>query len=83
MENFVTLAIPALLAVILVRLLLRPMQWICKLAAHALCGLVCLLLLNTVSGYTGVMLPINAVTVLLSGTLGVPGIGLIALLELL
>jgi hypothetical protein len=36
-----------------------------------------------VSSFTGLMLPINAVTVLLAGTLGAPGIALIVLLELL
>ena len=83
MENLVALAIPALLAVIVIRLLFKPIKWVVKLALHALAGFVCLWLLNTVSGFTGLVLPINAVTVLLSGTLGVPGIVLIVLLELL
>lgn len=83
MENIVALAIPALLAVIVIRLLFKPIKWVAKLAIHAACGFLCLWLLNTVSGFTGLVLPINAVTVLLSGTLGVPGIALIVLLELL
>ena len=83
MENFITLAIPALLSFILIRLLFVPMKWVLRLALHGGCGLLCLWLLNTVSGFTGLSLPINAVTVLLAGTLGAPGIALIALLELL
>lgn len=83
MENLVALAIPALLAVILVRALFVPMKFICKIALHAGCGLLCLWLLNTVSGFTGLLLPINAVTVLIAGIFGVPGMGLIALLEML
>ena len=83
MENFVALAIPALLTLIVVRILFTPMKWALRLALHGLCGFACLWLLNTVSGFTGLVLPINAVTVLISGTLGVPGIGLIVLLELL
>ena len=83
MENFVALAIPALLTVIVVRLLFVPMKWALRLALHACCGFICLWLLNTVSGFTGLTLPINAVTVLISGTLGAPGIALIALLEML
>jgi inhibitor of the pro-sigma K processing machinery len=83
MENFITLAIPALLSFILIRLLFVPMKWVLRLALHGGCGLLCLWLLNTVSGFTGLILPINAVTVLLAGTLGAPGIALIALLELL
>ena len=83
MENFVVLAIPALLSFILIRLLFVPMKWVLRLALHGLCGLLCLWLLNSASGFTGLFLPINAVTVLLAGTLGIPGIALITLLELL
>lgn len=83
MENLVALAIPALLAVLLVRLLLIPMKFLFKAGIHAACGMLCLLLLNTVSGFTGLYLPINAVTVLLAGIFGVPGMALIALLEML
>ena len=82
MENFVTLVIPAFLAVVLIRMLLLPMKFMCKLALHSGCGFLCLWLINTVSGITGISLPVNAVTVLIAGFLGVPGIGLIALLEM-
>ena len=82
MENFVTLMIPVLLAVFLVRMLLLPMKLIFKLGIHSLCGFLCLWLLNTVSGFTGIFLHVNAITVAIAGFLGLPGIGLIALLEL-
>ena len=83
METFVTLLIPALLLILLLRLLVLPMKLLLKLLLHSGCGFLCLWLLNTVSGFTGVFLPINTVTVLIAGFLGIPGIGLIALLELL
>lgn len=83
MENFVTLAIPALLLFVLIRCLLYPMQWIFKLAVHILSGFLCLWLLDSVSGFTGMTLPINGVTAWIAGVFGVPGIGLIALLETL
>ena len=82
MENFVTLLIPAILAVFLIRMLLLPMKFVFKLGIHSACGFLCLWLLNAVSGFTGVHLPINAITVAISGFGGLPGIGLIALLEL-
>jgi len=82
MENFVTLLIPILLTVALIQLLLLPMRLIFKLGIHSACGFLCLWLLNTVSGFTGVYLPVNAVTVAIAGFLGLPGIGLIALLEM-
>lgn len=82
MENFVTLMIPVLLAIFLVRMLLLPMKLICKLGIHGMCGFLCLWLLNSVSGFTGIYLPINAVTAAIAGFLGLPGIALIALLEM-
>ena len=83
MENFVTLAIPVLLGILVVRMLLLPMKAIFKVAVYSAGGFLCLWLLNTVSGFTGLHLPINAVTVLIAGFGGVPGIGLIALLATL
>ena len=81
MENFVTLLIPVLLGIALLRMLLLPLKLIFKLALHSGSGFLCLWLLNTVSGFTGVYLPVNAITVAIAGFLGIPGIGLIALLE--
>ena len=83
MANFVTLLIPALLALVLVRLLLLPMKLIFKLLINSACGFVCLWMLNTISGFTGIIFPINAVTVLITGILGLPGIGILALLAVL
>ena len=51
-----------------------------RVAIHSGCGFLCLWLLNTVSGFTGIAFPINAATVLIAGTLGLPGIGLLTIL---
>ena len=83
MERFVTLLIPALVAVILVRALLLPMRWFLKVAVHSACGFVCLWLLNSIAGFTGIFFPINAATVLTAGILGLPGVGILALLAIL
>ena len=83
METFVTLLIPAILAIVLIRLLLMPLKLGFKVAIHCACGFVCLWLLNSVSGFTGIFFPINAVTVLLSGVLGLPGIAILAVLAVL
>ena len=80
MENFVTLLIPAVLALVLFRLLAAPVRLLYKLLANSLCGFACLWLLNSISGFTGIFFPINAVTVLTAGFLGLPGIALLALL---
>ena len=83
MESTLPLLIPVLLGLQLIRLLAMPIKLIYKVGIHALLGFACLWLLNTVSGFTGLHLPINAVTALVAGTLGVPGLGIIALLAIL
>ena len=83
METFVTLLIPGLMMLILLRLLLLPFKWILKLGIHSGCGFACLWLLNTVAPFTGILFPINGVTVLTAGILGLPGIGLLAVLAVL
>jgi inhibitor of the pro-sigma K processing machinery len=83
MEKFVTLLIPALLGLNLIRVLLLPLKRLIKFALHSGCGFLCLWLLNSVAPFTGIQLPINAVTVLIAGILGLPGIGLLALLAVL
>ena len=83
MENLAALALPALLALIVIKLLFRPMKWTLRAALHGLGGFACLWLINSAAAFTGLTLPVNAVTVLLSGTLGIPGLALVALLEVL
>lgn len=83
METFVTLLIPAVLAIVLIRLLLMPLKLGFKIAIHCACGFVCLWLLNSVADFTGIFFPINAVTVLVSGVLGLPGIAILAVLAVL
>ena len=83
MEEIVTLLIPVLLALVLVRALLLPLKLAWKLAIHSACGLVCLWLLNAAAAITGIQFPINAVTVLTAGFLGLPGIGIMAVLAVL
>lgn len=83
MEKIVTLIIPALLAVVLVRAMLLPMRLIAKVGIHSACGFLCLWLLNLTAPFTGIALPVNAATVLTAGFLGLPGIALIAVLAVL
>lgn len=83
MEKIMVLLIPALWAVVLIRLLLMPIKWAIKLLLHSVCGFLCLWMLNLLAPFTGITLGINAVTVLTAGILGLPGIALIGLLAIL
>ena len=81
MENFAAILIPMILLGILLRLMVLPIRWCWKLILNSGCGFACLWLLNSVSGFTGLYFPINYVTAIIAGFLGLPGIGLLAILQ--
>lgn len=82
MEKIAAFIVPAIIGAALFRLMLLPIRWVLRLLLHAGGGLICLWLLNSLSPFTGIVFPINTVTVLTSGILGIPGIFLLAALEL-
>ena len=81
MEKFAAIAITALLIFGLLRLIALPLRWGIKLLLNSACGFICLFLLNSISGFTGIYFPINYVTVVIAGFLGLPGIGAMALMQ--
>ena len=83
MENFASILIPALMLFALARVIMLPIRWFWKLSVNSACGFLCLWLLNSVSAFTNLTFPINAVTVVVAGFLGLPGIAVLALAQLL
>ena len=81
MENFVSILVPLVLLMLLLKLLVLPIRWFWKLFVNSGCGFLCLWLLNSISGFTGLMFPINSATALIAGFLGLPGIVLLAVLQ--
>lgn len=81
MQSFSTLLIPALLIFLLLRIIALPIRWVWKISINSACGFLCLWLLNSVSAFTGLLFPVNAVTVVIAGFLGLPGIGVLALVQ--
>ena len=81
MENFAALAIVTLLIFALMRLISLPIQWGLKIFLNSACGFVCLFILNSISGFTGIRFPINYITAMIAGFLGLPGIGVLALMQ--
>ena len=81
MENFAAIFITALLIFGLLQLIALPIRWSVKILLNSVCGFLCLFLLNTISGFTGIYFPINYVTVVIAGFLGLPGIGALALVQ--
>lgn len=82
MEIFSSLIIPALLIVLLIRVMALPVKLFWKLLINSACGFLCLWLLNWISGFTGILFPINLVTTAIAGFLGLPGIALLAVAQL-
>ena len=82
MESFSAILIPALILCALVRLMALPIRWFWKVSINSACGFLCLWLLNSVATFTGLYFPVNAITVIIAGFLGLPGIGALALVQL-
>lgn len=82
MEGFLRLLLPVLLVWGFLRLCAAPVRLVWKLAVNAGAGFACLWLLNLISGFTGLLFPINAVTVLIAGFLGLPGLALLGAVQL-
>lgn len=80
MENAVLIFALAAVGLSLIRLAAVPLKLLAKVSLHGALGMLCLWLLNSASGFTGITLPVNAVTALLAGYFGIPGIALTALL---
>jgi len=82
MEDFFAILIPLFLTALLLRFLSLPIRWGWKIVLNSAAGFACLWLLNSVSGFTGLYFPINWITALIAGFLGLPGIGVLALVQL-
>ena len=74
MENILALIIPVLIAVLVFKLLFSQVKLIWKIAVNSISGFICLWLLNLASGITGIVFEINFIPALIVGFLGIPGI---------
>ena len=81
MVNFASLLVPVFLTFTMLRIIALPIRWFWKISINSACGFLCLWLLNSVSAFTGLLFPVNAVTVLIAGFLGLPGIAALALAQ--
>lgn len=71
----------ALLALSILALLHRPLGRLLRLAARSAVGLAVLALFSQVGQFIGVSLGVNLVNALILGVLGVPGFGLLLMLQ--
>lgn len=71
----------ALLALSILALLHRPLGRLLRLATRSAVGLAVLALFSQVGQFIGVSLGVNLVNALILGVLGVPGFGLLLMLQ--
>jgi len=71
------------LLLIAARLLVKPLRLLVKLIFNSLIGLMLLLGFNFIGGFLGISIPVNIVTVLTAGFLGVPGLILLIAVKIL
>jgi len=62
---------------------LKPVKLLWKLLINSAIGLVLLLLVNYIGAFLEFSLPINIISVLIAGFLGIPGVLLLICLQLL
>lgn len=70
-----------LLVYVLIRLLFTPLRYTFYIIYHGLIGGIALFVVNVVGGLFGLHLPINPVSALSVGYLGVPGLVLLFVLQ--
>lgn len=71
----------ALLAALSLKVLSSPLKLLGRVLLNTLLGLGALLLVDTITPLTGVHLGLNLVNGLVVGVLGLPGLGLLLLLQ--
>ncbi len=65
------------------QLIMKPLKLISKLIINSLIGILLLLIANYGGSFFGFELPINVITILVAGFLGIPGILLLVCFQLL
>ncbi len=64
----------ALIGLALLFLIIKLLKWPLKILINGILGIILLYISNIVGSYIGFVLPINAISALIAGFLGIPGI---------
>lgn len=74
MQTAIFFVIAVLFLLIIGKVFAWPLKMLMKLVLNAIAGGILLLLINFVGGPFGISIGINAVTALIAGLLGIPGV---------
>jgi len=80
-ENLWLAALGLFIAVVVIRVFHTPLKLLLRVSFNTLLGFGALGLLNLTSGLTGIALGLNVANALVIGILGVPGLGLLLLMQ--
>ena len=82
-EIFLAFVIGMLLLFILIKLLYVPIRMAIKLFINSIAGGLLLVFLNLLLGIFGISVGVNFLTSAITGVLGIPGIALLLLLQII
>jgi inhibitor of the pro-sigma K processing machinery len=82
-QLFFAVAFILFLVLISARILVKPLRLLVKILFNSLVGLLMLVAFNFVGGLIDFSIPVNIVTVLLAGFLGIPGLMFLIVLQVL
>ncbi len=82
-ETIAAYAVALLLMYALGWLLFVPLKYLWKLFLNGILGGLLLVVINLIGGLFGVTLAINPITALIAGFLGIPGVALLFLLQII
>ena len=71
----------ALVGLALLFLIIKLLKWPLKILINGILGIILLYIANIVGSYIGFVLPINAISALIAGFLGLPGIIFLVLFQ--
>lgn len=71
----------ALVGLVLLFLIIKLLKWPLKILINGILGIILLYIANIVGSYIGFVLPINAISALIAGFLGIPGIIFLVLFQ--
>ena len=71
----------ALVGLALLFLIIKLLKWPLKILINGILGIILLYIANIVGSYIGFVWPINAISALIAGFLGIPGIIFLVLFQ--
>lgn len=80
---FIAIVLLLLVVYVTSQIFLKPIKLLWKLLINSVMGLLLLVVVNYIGSFFAFVLPINLITVLISGFLGIPGILMLICFQLL